>query len=69
MEEILIRFPAVGENIFKQLDNKDLVVCKTLSKTWYNFLDIQEESGSTPKINLNSRQIGSWLLKRFQLNS
>ena len=39
MEEILTRFPGVGENIFKQLDYKDLVWCKMVSKFWYNFLD------------------------------
>ena len=39
MDEILIRFPIRGEDIFKQLDDKTLANCKNVSKVWYNFLD------------------------------
>ena len=37
MEQILIRFPVVGQYIFKQLDNKTLANCKMVSRTWNDF--------------------------------
>ena len=39
MEEVLSRFPSVGQHILKHLDDKDLVKCKMVSETWCNFLD------------------------------
>ena len=39
MEEILIRFPVIGQKIFKQLDNNNFVKCREVGKIWYNFLD------------------------------
>ena len=39
MDKILIRFPLVGENIFKQLDNKCLSQCKKVDKIWHGFLE------------------------------
>ena len=38
MEEILLRFPHIGERTFKRLSNKSLAKCKTINKTWYNFI-------------------------------
>ena len=37
MEKILIRFPTVGLEIFKQLDNQNLTNCKKVSRSW-NYL-------------------------------
>ena len=39
MEEVLIRFPVVGLKIFKQLDDKGLMKCRKVGKTWRVFLD------------------------------
>ena len=39
MDKILIRFPFVGQDIFKKVDDKTLANCKNVSKVWNNFLD------------------------------
>ena len=39
MDEILIRFPVVGQIILKQLDDKNLVKCRKVSRIWRSFLD------------------------------
>ena len=39
MDQILIRFPVVGQYIFKQLDDKSLGNCRGVNKIWGNFLD------------------------------
>ena len=38
MEEVLLRFPHLGEQIFKKLLNKNLLKCMNVSKTWYHFI-------------------------------
>ena len=38
MEEILWRFPHIGEETFKKLSNKSLVKCMTINRTWYHFI-------------------------------
>ena len=53
MDEVLVRFPQLGEKTFKKLLNKNLVKCMIVSKTWYNFitnekfykLQVQYENG------------------------
>ena len=42
MEELLLRIPGLGENIFSQLGNKSLADCKMVSKTWNNFISDQK---------------------------
>ena len=42
MEEVLLRFPHLSENIFNSLDNKSLADCKEVSKSWYFYLDGQK---------------------------
>ena len=42
MEELLLRIPGLGENIFSQLDNKSLADCKKVSKSWNNFISDQK---------------------------
>ena len=37
MEEVFVRFVHLGEQIFKQLDNKDLKKCNNVSKSWDEF--------------------------------
>ena len=38
MEDMLWKFPHVGNNIFKKLSNKNLVKCKKVGRTWENFI-------------------------------
>ena len=42
MEEVLWRFPHIGEQIFKNLSNKNLVKCKLVNKSWYHFINNQK---------------------------
>ena len=37
-EEFFLRFPQLGEDIFKELNNQSLLKCKRVSKTWDSFL-------------------------------
>ena len=37
MEEIIWRFPHIGNNIFKRLSNKSLIKCKKVARTWEYF--------------------------------
>ena len=38
MEEVLLRFPHLKENIFNALDNHTFAICKEVSKVWYEYL-------------------------------
>ena len=37
-EEFFLRFPQLGEDIFKELNNRSLVKCKRVCRTWDSFL-------------------------------
>ena len=37
-EEFFLRFPQLGEDIFKELNNQSLVKCKRVDRTWNSFL-------------------------------
>ena len=39
MEEVLIRFSHIGEQIFSSLDEKSLQRCKKPSRTWKNYIE------------------------------
>ena len=38
-EDFLLRFPTIGEEIFDQLDNENLVNCKGISRVWRSIVD------------------------------
>ena len=38
MAEILLRFSHLGEEIFDSLDNKNLVICRKVCRTWKSFI-------------------------------
>ena len=42
IDELLTRFPQVGQKIFEKLDYQSLMNSKQVSKLWYNFLDGQK---------------------------
>ena len=39
MEYLIERFPHIAEQIFEQLDNKNLSKCREVNKVWKNFID------------------------------
>ena len=39
MRDLILRFPHVAEQIFKQLDNEDLAKCREVEKLWQKFID------------------------------
>ena len=39
MEDMLWKFPHIGENIFKKLSNKKLAKCKTVARNWEQFIN------------------------------
>ena len=41
MEEIITRFPHLGEQIFEQLNRKDLKKCRKVKESWRIFIDRQ----------------------------
>ena len=42
MEEILMRFPHIGEQIFEELGNKSLAICRQADRSWKTFIDDQK---------------------------
>ena len=42
MEEILMRFPHIGEKFFEELDNKSLAICRRADRSWKTFIDDQK---------------------------
>ena len=38
IEDFFWRFPHIGEKFFKKLSYKNLVNCKTVSKSWYHYI-------------------------------
>ena len=39
MEEILLRFPKLGQDIFNQINDQSLVASRKVNKVWNTFLD------------------------------
>ena len=39
MEEVLLRFPHIGEKIFESLDEKSIDTFRRLCRTWKNFIE------------------------------
>ena len=35
MDEIILRFPVMAEQIFEELDDQNLTKCRGISNTWY----------------------------------
>ena len=49
MKNLLLRFPRVGEGIFRELDNQTLTKCKKVGRFWKKYLG-QKKLISTRKI-------------------
>ena len=42
MEEVLLRFPHLGQNIFESLTNQDLAQCREICQMWKDFIDVEK---------------------------
>ena len=42
MEEVLARFPHLGDKIFEHLDSYSLITCKEVSRIWENFMKVEK---------------------------
>ena len=42
MENVLLRFPHLGEAIFQKVDNKSLATCQIVSTSWYRLIQYQK---------------------------
>ena len=43
MDELIMRFPSISMDIFKEIDNEGLMKCKEISHLWSNAVDNQKE--------------------------
>jgi len=43
MDEVILRFPTVAKNLFKEIDNEGLTRCKEVSKLWCNVINNQKD--------------------------
>ena len=39
MDEVLVRFPLLGQKVFKQLDEESLSKCRFVDKSWQNLME------------------------------
>ena len=39
MDEVSVKFPLLGQKVFKQLDEENLSKCKFIDQSWQNFMD------------------------------
>ena len=44
LEDFLLRHPSLSESIFNEIDDKNLVKCRTLSNIWCNIIDGQRNT-------------------------
>jgi hypothetical protein len=42
MEQVLLRFPMVAQQLFEQLNAKSFVLCRNVGRTWQEFIDDQK---------------------------
>ena len=66
MEEVLLRFPHIGEEIFNALDEKSLQNCKKVGRTWKRF--IQDPNQKLLWIQIIKKQEKDIYIKKY-LNS
>ena len=44
MEQVLTRFPHLGDRFFEKLDSKSLITCKEVNRTFKNFMRVEKKS-------------------------
>ena len=62
MDEVILRFPTIANNLFKEIDNKGLTRCKEVSKLWRDFINDQKDLWLR-KMRL---QYGKWRAKNLK---
>ena len=68
MEEVILRFPLLGQQIFDSLSNEDLVKSKKVSRSWQDFINNQKFP-SIQKIGaLSKLPISHWQMIFQQIN-
>ena len=50
MNEILMKYPHLGDKIFKLIDPQDIQNCMEVSRTWYVAILLQEYSKPNPSL-------------------
>ena len=69
MEEVLLRFPHLANNIFEELDCRSMANCSKISRSWMKFLKEEEILTKMRVLQLiglkprNSKDISSSLKK------
>ena len=56
MEEVILRFPHLSEDVFNALDHKTFATCKEVSKIWYNYLD-EEKFVQERRVRITKKMI------------
>ena len=54
MEQVLLRFPIVAQQLFEELDTENIVNCRNVSRNWQDFIDDQK-SYTIRKIGILSK--------------
>ena len=67
MQEILLRFPHLGEAIVKQLSNEDDSKLREVSRTWKDFVDTPRIFDWRMSIRIRGR-IYEYIFKRTHLS-
>ena len=68
MEHVLLRFPMVAQWLFEQLNAESLVNCRSVTRTWQQFIDNQKFP-SIQKIGaLSKLPISHWQMIFQQIN-
>ena len=42
MDEIILRFPHLAEQIFSELDNKSLAKCRETDRSWQDVINVEK---------------------------
>ena len=66
MEEVLLRFGHIGEQIFEQLDSQAFTNCRMVSKSWQTFVDYERISAFQMikfMVNLPDAYLKKFLIK------
>ena len=71
MEETILRFPLIAEQIFDQMDDQNLTKCRGISKTWFGVTErlqwtrkIKGFSGVLLRRQLMKRQLSRQMFVR-----
>ena len=55
MDEILSRFPSIGDNIFKELDSEDFCKSKEVGRSWNYFINNERALQKSYKTHIQNK--------------